>query len=313
MKLYFEKPIGKGTFADIWLGTDEIGRNVAIKILRKEGKDASTVLQHAQALARAKHPNVVALYSIEKLQVPGQGEEQCIVMEYVNGLTLAERLADGFEPREAFNIGKAILSGVQFIHAQGLAHMDLHDENILITKEGDVKIIDIMYMHSLSDVTENVRLNCLNSDVRQLIKILAQILAKTYFGYEAETQFLSNLNSLPTLCNISRNYLDIFTVISEKLEDVVDLFKVNPVGLKLYKFRAECQHDVDLIESALGEDVVSISKSKHRFPDIEVKLVTVLTLDEIRARMREIEDSHVMLQTIAHHLDYTGNREYDLM
>lgn len=312
MEVYFEKPIGKGTFADVWLGADEIGRSVAIKVLR-ESKDVSTLLQHAQALVRTKHPNVVEVYSIEKLQVPGQIEEQCIVMEYVNGSTLAKRLSTDLKLKEAFDIGKAIISGVQHIHAQGLAHMDLHDENILITKEGNVKIIDIMYMSSLSKVPEKARLTWLGSDIRQLIEILSQLLAKSPFGKEAKSYFLNNLNEQTSLNNVRRNYLDIFTVVSEEIEYVIDLLKVNPVKLKLYRFRAECESDVDLLQNTLKEDAVSISKSRQYFPDVEAKLVTALTLDEIRQRMRTIEDSHVMIQTIAHHLDYTGERNYDLI
>lgn len=248
MKVYFEKPIGDGTCADIWLGTDEIGRSVAIKILREEGRDASTLLQHAQALVRAKHLNVVDVYSIEKLKVPDHSEEECIVMEYVNGITLAEKLSGNLELKEAFNIGKSILSGVQHIHAQGLAHMDLHDENILITKEGDVKIIDIMYMNSLSEIPEKVRLNHLSCDVRSLIDILSKLLEKSPFGKEAEFYFLDNVSNQNSLDIIQRNYLDIFTVVSEGIEHTVNLFKVNPFKLKLYKFRAECESDVDLLE-----------------------------------------------------------------
>lgn len=312
MEVYFEKPIGGGTCADVWLGTDEIGRSVAIKVLREDGQDIS-LLQHAQALVRAKHPNVIEVYSIEKLQIPGQAEEQCIVMEYVNGFTLSKKLTSSLKLKEAFDIGKAILSGVQYIHTQGLVHMDLHDENILITKEGDVKIIDILYISSLSEFSERARLNCLSSDTRQLTEILGQLLAKSPFGKEAQSYFLNNSNSSISLVDIRRNYLDIFTVISEEIEYVIDLLKVNPMKLKLYRFRAECESDVDLLQKILKEDAVSISKSRQCFPDVEVKLVTALTLEEIQQRMRAIEDSHVMLQTITHHLDYTGDRNYDLI
>jgi tRNA A-37 threonylcarbamoyl transferase component Bud32 len=312
MKVYFEKSIGDGTFADIWRGTDEIGRSVAIKILRKENKDISTLLQHAQALVRAKHPNVVEVYSIENLQVPGQTQEQCIVMEYVNGSTLTERLSADLSLEEAFGIGEAIISGVQYIHAQGLAHMDLHNENILISQKGDVKIIDIMYMNSLSEVDKKVRFSCLSSDTRQLIESLGQLLEKSPFGQEAKSYFLNTLGSQTNLSNIKRNYLDIFTVVSEKIEHIIDLLGVNPLKLKLYKFRAECETDVDRLLNNLKKDVVSVSKSRQYFPDVEVKLVTALTLDEIRQSMRTIEDSHVMIQTIAHRLDYTGDRNYAL-
>ncbi|MBD2096761.1 protein kinase [Trichocoleus sp. FACHB-591] len=312
MEVYFEKPIGNGTFADVWLGTDEIGRSVAIKVLR-ESKNVSTVLQHAQALVRAKHPNVVEIYSIEKLQVPGQGKEQCIVMEYVNGCTLAEKFCVDLELKEAFDIGKAIISEVQYIHAQGLAHMDLHGENILITKEGDVKIIDIMYMSSLSEASDKVKFNCLSSDTKQLIELLSQLLTNSPFGKEAKSYFLESLDDQINLNDIRRNYFDIFTIVSEKIEYMIDFLKVNPVKLKLYKFRAECESDTNSLQNILKEEAVSISKSKQYFPDVEVRLVTTLTLDEIRQRMRAIEDSHVMIQTISHHLDYTGERDYDLI
>lgn len=310
MEIYFDKPIGKGTCADIWRGTDEIGRSVAIKILRKEGKDTSTLLQHAQALVRAKHSNVVEVYSIEKLQIPGQMLEQCIVMEYVNGFTLAERLSTDLELKEALDIGKAILSGVFHIHSQGLGHMDLHDQNILITHEGNIKIIDIMYMSSLAAVSEKVRFTNLSLDIRQLIDILSELLKKTSFGSDAKSYFLSHLDEQATLSDVRRNYLDIFTTVSEGIY-YVDT-RISAMKLKIYRFRAECESDVNLVLKALKGNVVSITRSQESFPDIKVKIVTDLSLDEILKTMRTIEDAHVMIQTIAHHLDYTGNRNNEL-
>lgn len=312
MKVRFEHLIGDGTCANVWLGLDEIGRSVAIKVLREEGKEVSTLLQHAQALVRAKHPNVVEVYSIEKLQVPHQVEEQCIVMEYVNGVTLAQRLAANLTLKEAFDIGKALISGIRHIHAQGLAHMDLHTENVLVTEEGNVKIIDIMYMSSLAHISRTVRLNHLSMDTRSLVEILGQLIEKSPFGEEAKSYFMSSMDSNSDLNSIERSYLDIFTIVSEEIEDIVTLFKITLYKLKLYKFRAECEIDVDSLKEVLKDDAVSIVKSKQYFPDVRVKLVTALTLNEIRQRMRTIIDSHVMIQTVAHHLDYTGERDYEI-
>jgi RIO-like serine/threonine protein kinase len=229
MEIHFDQPIGSGTFADIWKGFDEIGRKVAIKVLREEGKAASSILQHAQSLARAKHPNVVEIYSIEELVLPDQSQEKCIVMEYVNGMTLAERLANSLKIKEAYKIGKAIITGVQYIHVRGLAHMDLHDRNILVTNEGEVKIIDIMYINSLSQVTEKVRVNHINSDISQLIEVLSKILMKTVYGGEAKKQFKNQLESQPDLNRIDRCYDDLFTVFSENIEHVIDLLDVIPI------------------------------------------------------------------------------------
>ena len=236
--------------------------------------------------------------------------EQCIVMEYVNGFTLAERLSTDLELKEALDIGKGIISGVFHIHSQGLGHMDLHEQNILITHEGNIKIIDIMYMSSLAAVSEKVRLTNLSLDIRQLIDILCELLKKTSFGSEAKSYFLSHLDEQATLSDIRRNYLDIFTAVSEGIYRVDT--RMNAMKLKVYRFRAECESDVNSVLKALKENVVSITKSQESIPDMNVRVVTDLSLDEIRERMRTIEDSHVMIQTIAHHLDYTGNRNYEL-
>ena len=232
--------------------------------------------------------------------------EQCIVMEYVNGSTLAARLSTDLQLKEALDIGEAILSGVFHIHSQGLGHMDLHDENILITHEGIIKIIDIMYMSSLAELPEKVRLHNLSNDITQLIDILSELLKKTSFGSEASSYFLSHLNGQPTLSDVRRNYLDIFTAVSENLH-FIDT-RISTIKLRIYRFRAECESDVNSVLKALKGNVVSITQSKESFPDVNVRLITDLSLNEIRERMRTIEDAHVMIQTIAHHMDYTGNR-----
>ena len=81
----------------------------------------------------------------------------------------------------------------------------------------------------------------------------------------------------------------------------------------IYRFRAECQPDVDNLRSLLGGhfDKITIINSPP-FPDVEVELETDLLLEELRAVMRRVVDGHVMVQTVASRDEYTGERDYDL-
>lgn len=82
----------------------------------------------------------------------------------------------------------------------------------------------------------------------------------------------------------------------------------------IYRFRAECQPDVDDLRSLLGKgfDKITIINSPP-FPDVEVELETKLSLEELRAVMRRVVDGHVMVQTVAPLDEYTGERDYDLV
>lgn len=82
---------------------------------------------------------------------------------------------------------------------------------------------------------------------------------------------------------------------------------------QIYRFRAECQADIDALKSLVGGhfDKITIINSPP-FPDVEVELETEFSLENLRAVMRRVVDGHVMVQTVALRDDYTGERDYDL-
>jgi len=85
--------IGDGGFADVWSAEDELGREVAVKLVRASAAVISDVEAHARALVRAAHPNIVAVYSIETIKDPETGNDiRGIVMELLRGETLQRRL-----------------------------------------------------------------------------------------------------------------------------------------------------------------------------------------------------------------------------
>ena len=81
----------------------------------------------------------------------------------------------------------------------------------------------------------------------------------------------------------------------------------------MYRFRAECQADVDELRRILGTKIDRITiVNSPPFPDIEVEVEVDLALEELRDTMRRVVDGHVMVQTVARDNEYTGERDYDI-
>lgn len=128
---------------EVWRARDEVlGRPVAVKLLLAGGVDptaAARFHQEAQTTARLSHPNVVAVYDF------GQADGRLyLVMEMVQGRSLAERLASGgpLTPREVAAIGSQTASGLAAAHQQGIIHRDIKPANLLLVPDGTVKVVD---------------------------------------------------------------------------------------------------------------------------------------------------------------------------
>ena len=154
MKLELIELLGDGMFADVWRARDELDREVAVKIVREASVGVADALAHAKALARATHPNVVAVLTLENIQDPTTGNNaSCVVMELIDGETLGTHLSRGkLTSAQVVLFGLGIIDGLAHIHEQGMAHGDLHVENVMIGAS-NAKIIDILYLNSLATLT----------------------------------------------------------------------------------------------------------------------------------------------------------------
>jgi hypothetical protein len=82
---------------------------------------------------------------------------------------------------------------------------------------------------------------------------------------------------------------------------------------RVYRFRAECQADVDELRRLLSTKIDRITiVNSPPFPDVEVEVEVDLSLEELRDTMRRVVDGHVMVQTVARNSEYTGERDYDI-
>ncbi|MEP6477257.1 MAG: Stk1 family PASTA domain-containing Ser/Thr kinase [Actinomycetota bacterium] len=139
-----EASIGTGGMAEVFRGQDTtLDRQVAIKVLAPQfARDPSFVARfrrEAQAAARLNHPNIVNVYDTGV-----DGDTNYIVMEYVEGRTLADYLARGgtLAPRKAAEIGEKVAEALAIAHAQGVIHRDIKPANIMVTRDGRVKVMD---------------------------------------------------------------------------------------------------------------------------------------------------------------------------
>jgi Flp pilus assembly protein TadD/TolB-like protein len=135
--------LGVGGMGEVYRARDrKLGREVAIKVLPEEySKDSDLVARferEARMLASVNHPTIAAIYGAEQ-----DGPTRYIVMELVEGETLAQRLASGpLAIPDALRISSQIAEALEVAHEKGVIHRDLKPANIKITPEGKVKVLD---------------------------------------------------------------------------------------------------------------------------------------------------------------------------
>jgi serine/threonine protein kinase len=139
-----ERKLGEGGMGAVFLATRERdGRHVAVKFLPPEQARSEPWLKRflitAEQVGQIRHPNVGKIFSVH-----GDERMPCIVMEYVKGEPLNERLKrmTVLPQREAIRLGRDMARGLQAAHEAGLVHRDIKPGNILLTPGGKVKIID---------------------------------------------------------------------------------------------------------------------------------------------------------------------------
>jgi Tol biopolymer transport system component/predicted Ser/Thr protein kinase len=131
--------LGEGATGKVYRATDgKLGREVAIKVIpdafAADPVRMARFTREAQVLASLNHPNIAAIYAVE---------DRALVMELVEGQTLAERIARGAIPLdEALGFARQIAEGLSAAHDKGIVHRDLKPANLKITPDGTIKLLD---------------------------------------------------------------------------------------------------------------------------------------------------------------------------
>ena len=135
--------IGAGGMGEVYRAKDtKLGRDVAIKVLPEsvatDPERLARFHREAQVLAALNHPNIAHIYGVED-----SNSTHGLVMELVEGLTLADRISHGPIPfSEALPIAKQIAEALEAAHEQGIVHRDLKPANVKVRPDGTVKVLD---------------------------------------------------------------------------------------------------------------------------------------------------------------------------
>jgi tetratricopeptide (TPR) repeat protein len=134
--------VGRGGMGEVYAAYDpELDRKVAIKLLRASGSSAegkTRLLREAQAIAKLQHPNVVVVYDVGTF-----GDSVFIAMEFVDGRTVSGWLHAGKRTRrEILDVYLAAGRGLAAAHAAGLVHRDFKPDNVMVTNDGQVRVMD---------------------------------------------------------------------------------------------------------------------------------------------------------------------------
>jgi beta-lactam-binding protein with PASTA domain/tRNA A-37 threonylcarbamoyl transferase component Bud32 len=149
--------VGRGGMAEVYRARDiRLDRIVAIKTLRTDlARDhtfQARFRREAQSAASLNHPSIVAVYDTGEDMVTGVPVPY-IVMEYVDGRTVRDLLQDDHRllPERALEIISGVLGALDYSHKSGIVHRDIKPGNVMVTRNGDIKVMDFGIARAMSD------------------------------------------------------------------------------------------------------------------------------------------------------------------
>jgi len=151
--------VGEGGMGVVYAAYDpELQRTVAIKLLRAGDSRFGTaeeqqarLLREAQAMAKISHPNVISVYDVGPY-----GDGVFVALEFVDGMTLREWIREKPRPwRQILDVFIKAGRGLAAAHAAGLVHRDFKPENVLVGKDGRVRVTDFGLARTVSDGSED--------------------------------------------------------------------------------------------------------------------------------------------------------------
>ena len=135
------RPLGSGGSGSVWLVRDEqAGREVALKVVRREGKSGSRAEREVEAAGRLRHPSCLRALAIDR-----DDEHVYVAYEYIRGQTLRQAIVHGaLDDADAVEAAAQILEGLAHAHGKGIVHRDVKPANVMVTdsEELEIRLLD---------------------------------------------------------------------------------------------------------------------------------------------------------------------------
>src|SRR4051794_18167567 len=153
--------LGQGGMGDVYEGFDEkLRRRVALKVLHRHPGDRDArarLIREAHALSQLEHPNICRIYDL----IDDEPDVDVLVLELIDGRTLTQAIRDGLSSAEQLRIATSIADVLVAAHRAGIIHRDLKPDNVMLTRNGVVKVLDFglaRWLERASGKNEAVRL-----------------------------------------------------------------------------------------------------------------------------------------------------------
>src|SRR5688572_21480521 len=262
--------LGAGGMGEVYLAEDKrLQRKVALKflpaLLTQETTHLRRFEQEARAVAALSHPNVCTIHEVIKTE----SGRHCIVMEYVEGVTLRERITKGqMEIAEALDAAVQIASGLSAAHEAGVVHRDVKPENVMVRRDGYMKILDF----GLAKLTQ---------DKSELV------------DSEGETR-APNLHTTPGVVMGTFSYMSPEQARGLQVDERTDIWSL---GVVLYEMVAGRQPfkgatPTDLIIAVAGQDPAPLTSFA---PDVPIQLERIVMKALSKERPQRYQSANDML------------------
>lgn len=251
-----------GASGEVYRAKDlRIQRDVALKFLLGGKDPTGQILQEARVVAKADHGNVVTIYDVVDIWHPDAKEDSpCLVMEFVNGQDLNERSKLTIEELRA--MAEAVIDVLKYMHSKGMVHGDLHAGNVILSKEGETKVIDVLrYQPSASLSTASLEQRQ-EQDLHDFVGILIKASKRSDLDPERTRACLAVLYDAPSLSALREKFLPLLEGAGVKSKPRVPIdpagFDPDQQGIRCRqcggKGTATLPHEVDHVRRVLKVD-----------------------------------------------------------
>ncbi|MDO4305091.1 MAG: Stk1 family PASTA domain-containing Ser/Thr kinase, partial [Bacillota bacterium] len=277
--------IGTGGMSDVYKAKDhKLNRFVAVKVLKQEFSENANFVSkfriEAQAAAGLMHPNIVNVYDV--------GEEEgiyYIVMELVEGITLKKYIEKKarLSVKEAISIAIQVSMGIEAAHNNHIIHRDIKPQNIIISKEGKVKVTDF-------GIAKAATSNTITSNVMGSVHYTSPEQARGGYSDEKSDIYSLGITMFEMLTgrvpfNGETTVAIAIKHIQEEMPSPRDYVSEIPISVEQIVFKC-CQKSPDRRYQSMGELIIDLKKSLMT-PDED--FVKVVDADE-EASTRTISD-----------------------
>jgi serine/threonine-protein kinase len=271
--------IGAGGMGEVYLAEDmQLGRKVALKFLPAHFTQDKGHLrrfeQEARAVAALSHPSVCTIHEVVET---GEGRH-CIVMEYVEGVTLRERITEGrMKVGEALDAAIQVASALAAAHEAGIVHRDIKPENLMLRRDGYVKILDF----GLAKLTERQAADA-----------------------DAEAHRISMVNTSPGVVMGTANYMSPEQARGLPVDARTDVWSL---GVVLYELVAGQQPfdgatPTDVIISIAEREPVPLTRRAPEIPTQLERIVKKALAKDREERYQRAKDLLIDLKGLRHEL-----------